>query len=136
MRRRVDPAVLAFALGFGVFIAFAGGAVVGPPDPFTQVLAAGILLPLVTPVVYWVLAADRVGDQSVRSRRPFPYLVAATTGSVLAAAVAPVGGGRTATLLRGGVFLAAFGAVSWIAATWWREGDTERPDADGDGAGG
>ena len=112
----VNPAVLAWALGFGVFLAFAGAAAVGPPDPGSQLVVAVPLFLLVVPVVYLVLDADDVANHEERSRVPLPYLVVVTLTSVLAAVLVPVStAGVTAVVARGLAFLVPFGLVSWLA---------------------
>lgn len=114
----LDPSVLAYALGFGVFLGFAGAAAIAPPDPLTQLYAAAALWVLVVPVVYLVLDADEVARHDVRSRIPLPYLVVVTLSSVLAAQYVPLPGTvrpLTAIVIRGLAFLVPFGVVSWLA---------------------
>lgn len=109
------PEVVAWALGYGVFLAFAGSAVVAPPDPFTQLLVAGPLLVFVVPVIYLVLDADEVANHDVKSRRPLPYLVVVTLTSVLAAAVPlPMTDGLPTIVGRGIAFGGVFLVVSWV----------------------
>ncbi|MFD1587738.1 hypothetical protein ACFR9U_12150 [Halorientalis brevis] len=120
----VNPAVLAWALGFGVFLAFAGAAAVAPPNPRTQLAVAAPLLLIVVPVVYLVLDADDVANHEERSWVPLPYLVIVTLTSVLAAALVPVPtAGVTAITARGLVFLVPFGLVSWLAIRIGSTGD-------------
>jgi hypothetical protein len=116
----LKPAVVAWALGFGVFLAMTGAAVVGPPDPVTQLLAGGVLLVAVAPAIYLVLDADDVGDLTGRSGRPLAYLVGVTVASVSAALVVdallvPAAATTTATAGRGAAFLAGVAIVSWVA---------------------
>lgn len=116
----INGQVAFFAVGFGVFIAFLGGSVISPPDPFTQVLVAVPLLLVVIPVVYRVLAADGIDELDESPSVPFPFLVASSVLSTLAAYVAgilvsmtPWPGSSVAIAGRGGAFLAVFLLVSW-----------------------
>lgn len=113
----LKPAVSAWSLGYAVFLASSGSAVVGQSEQAPQLVVGGVLLAAVAPLVYRVLDADEVGNLEEKSRRPLPYLVAATLSSVLIAAVVPVPGGDwlAATTVRGGVFLAVIGLVSYLA---------------------
>jgi len=118
----IEPDVAAFALGFATFLAVVGSALVAPPDPFVQLFVLAAFLAVLAPVVHRVLAADRVGRYDERSRLPFPYFVAVTVGSTLAAVAVPATG-RYATLLEGGAFLAAAVAVSLVTVRLGREAD-------------
>lgn len=119
---RVDPAVLAWAFGYGVFLAFVGAAVVAPPDPLTQLSVAIPLLGLVVPIVYRVLDADDVGRHDVTSRRPLPYLVGTTLASTAAVSLVPVPADPMVALLaRLAVFLTVFGLASWAAISLGRD---------------
>ena len=119
----IKPSVLAYALGFGVFLAFAGAAAVGPPDPFSQVVVAAPLLLVVVPVIYLVLDADDVARHDVKSRLPLPYLVVVTLTSVLAATFVPLPvTGHPAILARAVAFLVPFAVVSWLAIRVSRDG--------------
>lgn len=113
----LKPELVAFSLGFGVFLSFVGSAVIGPPDPLTQLILIPALLVVTVPVIYHVLAVDRVASLDQKSRLPFPYLVGATIASTGAGLLVPV---PTATgwipiLVRGGAFVGAFFAVSVLA---------------------
>ncbi|MFB6166329.1 MAG: hypothetical protein ABEJ31_14305 [Haloarculaceae archaeon] len=109
-----QPAVLAWALGLGVFVAVVGAAVVAPPDPSTQLLVALPLVAVVVPVVYRVLAPGD-GEPAVRSRPPLGYFVLTTLSSSLAtvAAATIVGPDPIGLAVRTGAFLAVFLSVSW-----------------------
>jgi hypothetical protein len=112
----IKPAVLAWALGFGVFLSFVGASAIGPPDPLTQLFVAGPLLLVVVPVIYLVLDADDVARHDEKSRVPLPYLIVVTLTSVLASVLVPLPEtGLSAIVGRGAAFLLTFGAVSWLA---------------------
>lgn len=109
-------AVVAFAFGFGIFLAFVGSSIIAPPDPFTQLLIVGPLFVVIVPVIYRVMVANGVGNGTNNTRGSFRYLVAVTLGSSIPALVAStlLSTGRRAILVRGGFFLAGFCIVSWL----------------------
>jgi hypothetical protein len=125
---RLKPELVAFSLGFGVFLSFVGSAVVAPPDPLTQLVVIPLLLVVTIPVIYHVLDVDRVASLDQKSRLPFPYLVSATIASTGAGLLVPVPvtTGWLPILVRSGAFVGAFFVVSILAV---RIGPTDRDDA-------
>jgi len=131
----LKPELIAFAIGFGVFLSFVGGAVIAPPDPFTQLLVIPALLIVTVPIIYHVLDVNEVANLEQHSRLPFPYLVGATVASTGAAILIPTpqATGLALLLTRGGAFVVAFFAVSVVAVRAGPTGSEERTGGDRDG---
>ena len=117
---RISLKVAFFAIGFGIYISFLGGAFISPPDPFTQLLVAAPLLAVVIPVVYRVFEAHGLDELDESPRVPFPYLVAVSVVSTLAAYLAgllvpaiPSTATSLPVVVRGVAFVAGFLLVSW-----------------------
>lgn len=128
----LKPELVAFSLGFGVFLSFVGSAVIGPPDPLTQLILIPALLVVTVPVIYHVLDVDRVASLDQKSRLPFPYLVGATIASTGAGLVVPVPAatGWIPILVRGGAFVGAFFAVSVLAVRLGTSDESDLPPDD------
>ncbi|MEA5388673.1 hypothetical protein VB779_17695 [Haloarculaceae archaeon H-GB11] len=123
MEIRVTPEYLAWAVGYGVFIAFAAGSVVAPPDPFTQLFVVGGFLPVVVPVMYNVVARAHDRRERGESRRlTLFFVVVVLAGSVASKGVAAALGRSVATAAAAGAFLATFLALAWLF--YWRDTPT------------
>jgi hypothetical protein len=131
----LKPELIAFSLGFGVFLSFVGSSVIAPPDPFTQLLVIPALLIVTVPIIYHVLDANEVANLEQHSRLPFPYLVGATVASTGAALLIPTPRttGLALLLTRGGAFVVAFFAVSVVAVRAGPTGSEEKAGGDRNG---
>jgi hypothetical protein len=123
MARRLQPEYVAWALGYGVFIAFVADALVAPPDPFTQLTVVGSFLLVVVPVMYHVVARAHERRERGGSRRlTLFFVVVVLAGSVVSKGVAAALGRPFATVPAGAAFLATFLLVSWLF--YWRGAPT------------
>lgn len=129
----LKPSLLAFALGYGVFVAVVGAAVAAPQGLVSQLLVAVPFLVAVTPLVYWVFDADDVLDDGQRSRRLVTFLVVATLASTIVAAIPGlVLGGLALTVVQSVAFVGVFGLVARATV---REIESMAPTAAHDAAG-
>ncbi|WP_435159591.1 DUF7534 family protein [Haladaptatus sp. DFWS20] len=96
----VERAVV--TLKYGILLAFTLGAMVSPPDPFTQLIFTPVLLVVSVPLVYLILERDPERNRNI--------------AFVVVTMLLAIGGLRVAELLTGET-LGIYVRLAWVATT-------------------
>jgi FtsH-binding integral membrane protein len=116
-RRRIRPADAVWAVGFGLVVAFFGGAVAAPPDPLSQLLWAAPLVVVTVPGMYVAVTRARARRRDGARRLLVTHFVVTTlAGGLLAGVVGGLldAGGLAATLARALAFAGTFLVITWL----------------------